>query len=71
MYHGIEYSHSAYVNWSATGSGSGRWYIPGTGSGAEHTLNLDFPEGKSVTLKVCEEKSGLPDDCSGTKTGVS
>lgn len=70
-YRGEEINGNGYINWSASGSGSGRWYVPGAANGSIYTLNLDFAEGRSVSMKVCEEKGGLPDDCSSTKYGVS
>lgn len=71
VFHGVENKGSTYLDWSATGNGSGRWYIPGSASGADHSLNLALPEGKSVTMKVCAVNNNFPDDCSSTKTGVS
>ncbi len=70
-YKGQEFHGNGYIDWSASGSGNGRWFVPGSANENVYTLNLELPEQKSVSMKVCEEKGGLPDDCSSTKYGVS
>lgn len=66
-----EYHGNGYVDWSSAVNGSGRWFVPGSATEATKTLNLELTEGRTVSMKVCEEKGGLPDDCSSTKSGVS
>lgn len=68
VHHAYEYAGNTYVDWGGP-NGSGRWWIAGTG--VERTLNFDWPEGKTVTLKVCQQHTAFPDDCSATKYGVS
>ncbi len=55
-----------YVLWSAGGA-SGR--LDNTKANSCYDFNLDFPEGTSVSMKVCEEKNLYKDDCSGTYYG--
>ena len=66
-----EHNGNGYLDWSASGHGSGRWFVPGSATGTEKTLDMNFTEGKVVTLKVCEEKGNWPDDCSAQKNGVA
>lgn len=69
-YFGRDYAGKGYVDWSASGEGSGRWWIPGA-SGKRKDFNQSFHEGRSVSMQVCQEHSAFPDDCSRTKHGVS
>ncbi|MBF4162423.1 hypothetical protein [Nocardioides acrostichi] len=68
VYHGVGFQPDVYVDWSGPGA-SGRWNLGQ--SGKTQSLNFDWPEGKTVTLKVCQQHNAFPDDCSAKKTGVS
>jgi hypothetical protein len=67
-YTGIGYEPNSFVNWGGP-SGSGRWNLGKSGN--EQTLPFKWAENKTVTLNVCQKHTGFPDDCSGTKYGVS
>lgn len=70
-FHSEEHNGNGYIDWTSGVNGSGRWFVPGAATGALKVLNLELTENKSVSMKVCEEKGGWPDDCSTTKYGVS
>lgn len=69
-YFAKEFAGTNFVDWSGS-AGDGRWYIPGAADGAERKLDLDFAEGTTATLQVCQQKTGWPNDCSSVRSGVA
>lgn len=69
-FYGQDHAGKGYIDWSASGYGSSRWYIPGA-SGTTYDLDQNFVEGRIVTMKVCQQHDQFPDDCEGPKNGVS
>lgn len=68
---GLEKSGSGYIKYEyATVSGL-TWNIPGSTDNTVKDLDLSIDENKYFGLQVCEVKTGLPDDCSSWKRGVS
>lgn len=68
---GAEYSGSGYIDYEYANVTGLTWNIPGSTDGTVKDLNLTIDENKYFGLQVCEEKTGLPDDCSSWKQGVS
>lgn len=59
-----------YVDYGIAGGGTTRTYYDG---GIDTCKDIDWSvtDGKSVKLKVCEEKGAWPDDCSDWKYGTA
>ena len=68
---GAEYSGSGYIKYEYTGASGLSWNIPGSTDRTVKDLDLSIAENKYFGLQVCESKTGLPDDCSSWKRGVS
>jgi hypothetical protein len=65
-----EYNGNNYVDYTFPGVSS-RWFITGNDTKTRQDLNLSIAEGKSVSMKVCQDHTAFPDDCSATRYGVS
>ncbi len=64
-----EYEGNDYVDYAYGGNTGLRWYISGSEDKSQKDLNLSISEGLTFSMQVCEEKTGVPDDCSDWRSG--